>query len=112
MKKQDFAYFQKCVVKYIELLGVKDFYISVEQDELDEDRAGQCSYDTQNRWALITVDKNIENVSRKAIESVAKHEVLELVLADIRVALDDFYNPLIVDKHIHRVIRRLENALK
>ena len=112
MKKKDFATFKKHVKKWRDKLGVTDWDISVDMDELEPDRAAQCQYENQNRYALITVDKDTENATSRNLEGLAIHEVLELVMADLREALCAFYNTDLVDQHVHRVIRRLENALK
>lgn len=112
MTKKELDTFKKHVSKWSTILGVKDWGISVDMDELAADRAAECQYENQNRFALITIDKELENPSSKNLELTAIHETLELVMADIREALCAFYNESLVDQHIHRVIRRLENALK
>ena len=112
MNKKELSLFKKHVKKWIEILGTKDWGISVKMDEVLPDRASECEYENQNRYAAITIDKDIENPSSRNLEITAIHEVLELVMADIREALCAFYNADMVDKHIHRVIRKLENALK
>ena len=112
MKKKEFDTFKGCVKKWCENLGVKDWAVSVEMESLDSDRAAQCQYESQNRYAIITIDSDIDNPSPKNLDLTARHEVLELVLADIRDALNAYYNSDLVDKHVHRVIRKLENNLR
>ena len=112
MKKKDFDLFKKHVVKWRDLLGLKDWEIHIEKDNLGEDVVGNCLYDLQNRDATISIDKSFKDLTPRIIELVALHECLELLLADTRSALNTLYNEDVTDKHIHRVIRRLENALK
>lgn len=112
MKKKELDLFIKHIRKWSEKLGTKDWGISVEMGELASDRVAECQYENQNRYALISIDKDIEKPSSKNLELTAIHEILELVMADIREALCAFYNDDVVDRHVHMVIRRLENALK
>jgi len=111
MTKKDFAIFKKHVKKWCIELGVKDWGVTADMDELVGNRAAECEYESQNRYSCITIDNGIEDPSSKNLEVVAKHEVLELVMADIRDALCMYYAENFVDKMIHRVIRKLENAL-
>ena len=112
MKKKDFDLFKKHVVKWRDLLGERGWSIKVDADKIAEGRDAECSYDILNRCALITIADNTEGASSKFLEATAMHEILELVMADIRSLMGEFYNENFVDQQIHRVIRRLENALK
>lgn len=112
MTKKDFELFKKRVRYWRDILGARDWGLSVDMGELESDRAAQCAYENQNRYAMITIDKDTENTTRKNLDEAAKHEVLELVMADIREALCVFYNADFVDRQVHRVIRQMENALK
>jgi hypothetical protein len=112
MNKKEFNLFKKHVAKWRQLLGCTDFQVSVDKDETSPDTACTTEYESQNRYALVTIDTETGNCSSKNLELVAIHEMLELLLADIRDALCVFYNEDVVDRHIHRAIRRLENALK
>ena len=112
MNKKELDIFKNEVRKWATNLGLKDWGISVEMDELESDRVAECQYENHNRYAIITIDSAIEKPSRKSLELTAIHETLELVMADIREALCAFYNAEMVDKQVHRVIRTLENALK
>ena len=112
MNQKDFKIFKTYVDKWRIALGVTDWQVSVDVEELEDDRDAQCAFDNQNRCARISSSKSLESPPNKFLEANAIHEVLELVMADIRVALNAYYNDGVVDQHIHRVIRRLENALK
>ena len=112
MTKKEFKTFKKYVRKWLAILGLTDWEVSVQFGKVSEDTACQTLSENQNRLALIRIDEETENASNKNLELIAIHECLELVMADIRDALCSFYNADLVDKNIHRVIRRLENVLK
>ena len=112
MTKKELATFKKHVKKWRKNLGTTDFQVYVEMGETSEDTACSTLYESQNRCALMTIDYDTENATSRNLELIAIHENLELVMADIRDALCVFYNEDLVDKHVHRVIRKLENALK
>jgi len=112
MTKTDFNKFKKYIKKWRINLGITDWEIHVDMDDLEIDRVAQCAYENQNRCALITIDKNLTGMTDRDIEVAAVHELLELTMADVRVSLCAWYNESLVDQQIHRVIRRLENALK
>ena len=112
MTKKDFALFKKRVKHWRNRLGLKDWEISIDKDELDENCVGQCFCEPQNRCATITIDNTIKNLTRRGIDIIALHETLEVLLWDTRDALNTLYNEDATDKHVHRIIRRLENALK
>ena len=110
MNKKQYEHFKKHVKKQCQNLCI-DYHVTVEMEELASDRAAQCCFDVQNRYAEICLDSETESTSLRAIEITATHEVLELLLSDIREALCVFYNIDYVDKMIHRVIRKLESKL-
>ena len=112
MKKEDFDLFKKYVAEQRDILGARGWSLKVDADKITEDVDAECSYDELNRCALITIADNTEGASSKFLEATARHEVLELIMADIRSLMGEFYNENFVDQHIHCVIRKLENALK
>ena len=112
MTKKEFNLFIKHVKKWIHKLGVTDFEVSVHRGDIAESSACETTYNSQNRWAYVNIDSDLENCSSRNLELVAIHEMLELVLADMRDALGVYYSDEVTDKHVHRAIRRIENALK
>ena len=112
MTKKEFNLFKKSVKKWRDRLGLRDWEIAVDKDDLDDNVVGNCFYEPQNRHATISIDKGLKGLTDRGIGLIALHETLELLLADLRNSLDSFYNADMVDKQIHRVIRKLENALK
>ena len=112
MISKDLEKFKKQVREQRDIIGVRDWSIAVDMDELEEDRVAQCSADVQNRCVLITINKTIENPTKEQLEDAARHEVLEISVADIRELLCKFYSWDFVDGILHKHIRRMENALR
>jgi len=47
----------------------------------------------------------------KALESTAMHEMAEVLLCQVRELLLPYYSDKLINTHIHKVIRPLENLL-
>ena len=112
--KEDFEFFQKQVTSYQKQLGLTDWKIYCMHDTEDNALAW-IKRDQEGRCCSIglSVDWSHQKVSRAMIKSSARHEVLHLLLADLRLAgnkrqstAEDF---TIAE---HSIIRRLENAWK
>ena len=112
MNKKDLALFKAHVRKWRDKIGVRDWAISVDASEIDEDRDAECSTDAQNRCVLVSINQQIENTTDKQLNECALHEVLEISLTDIRELMNVFYSWEFVDGIIHQNIRRMENALR
>lgn len=110
MNKKEFKKFKKLALKWRDKLGNHDWCVTVSKDSLDGNQA-ETWYDNQNRWANISIDNN-SDFTEYELEVCAIHEHLELVLADLRELLYFYYEKKLVDRNMHRAIRKLENALK
>lgn len=121
-----YKYFYKRVHYYIELFGLKDYDVYVShQETLDNGNSlGSCLSNNQNRNTTIWIsDKFIQDLIDKKmlpgstlsikdeINNTARHEVLELLLTDLREIGQKLFNFEYVDKQVHITIRRIENAL-
>jgi len=62
------------------------------------------------RKAIICVCDDREKIV--TLEEIAKHECLEILLADIGSLMKSFYSDDVVDDEIHKVINRLMVVLK
>lgn len=110
MKKDRFDLFKRECDKWIKYYGLNNWHVKYE--EMDDDiNSGLCSFDLQNRMAVISLNTNKaeENVNPSLI---AFHEVTELFFARIRyLATERYIQPDEIDDALHECIRTLENCL-
>jgi hypothetical protein len=105
----DLARFKAEFEKWQTALGLSDWDCRFKTEDLDGENA-RCEYRTASRKALLLLDANHEPFAEP--EDCAKHEALELLLADIGVLLAAFYSEDLVSNETHKVINRLMAALK
>ena len=94
--------------RLIMYLGLRDWdcvYIIREAD----DRNAGIEYNPSTRKALFILASNREEY--KTLYELAKHEVLELLLADLCTLLGPFYSDILIDNETHKVINRLVFAI-
>ena len=109
--KSDFEFFKKWVLFYQKELGLTDWKIYFEHEKADGCMA-YINRDHTGRCCTIGLSKDWKHhpVSRDQIKTSARHEVLHLLLADLRHA-GDIRQTTDEDFSIaeHSIIRRLEN---
>ena len=109
--KEDYEYFQKQVTSYQKQLGLTDWKIYFEH-YTHENSMAWIKRDQEGRCCTIglSIDWAHQKVSRDMIKSCARHEVLHLLLADLRLAGNKRQT---TDEDFtiaeHSIIRRLEN---
>jgi len=107
-KAKDLAVFEYSVGTWIKKLGLFDWDKKVMEDD-ETGCNGHVMLNPVTRKATIFLCKNREGFV--TIEEIAKHECLEIMLADIGFLLKSFYSDDVVDDEIHKVINRLMIAL-
>jgi hypothetical protein len=95
--------------KWIDKLGLYDWDCKFAQIN-KEGANGHCILNPNSRKATICLCEPIEEIV--TIEEIAKHEVLEILLADVGFLLASFYNETVVSDELHKVINRLMVVLK
>ncbi len=117
-KSENVKLFKIWVYKYINFFDLSDWEITIEEliekyiratvlwDEMASNRIANFYYEKE--W--------IENnkLTKDEIQRVAFHEVLELLLANLRVFSVEHKEKISsreVDTEIHRIIRKLENKV-
>jgi hypothetical protein len=118
MTKKQLSTFAKAVCKWQDLLGVKDWEITIKLDDRPQPDGssdeGWCDYKLNGRVATIALMKYMPYpMTDTAIKKLAFHEVFHLVLADLdRMAMTDKpYGPNAVDRECHKIIAKLVNLL-
>jgi hypothetical protein len=107
--KKDIQTLDAEVRKWINRLGLYDWDCKV--GVLNKEGAnGHVILNPDSRKATVCLCNPIEEIV--TIEEIAKHEVLEILLADIGFLLSSYYTENIVSDEIHKVINRLMVALK
>lgn len=112
--KKHFDLFKKESLKYIDLLGLREYDILFKHVTLQDSLAG-CDVYWQSRHAILYLGKDWNDtnfdLTDQEIKRTAFHEVLEILLMPIR----DYANkrnctPELVDCEIHRIIQTLLNT--
>lgn len=100
--------FRKAVKKYLRHYGLLNFTFTFEIKKLPDGSEAQCEYNVgEARGACFRVD---ENARDEAIDELAHHEVLELLLAELATMANETYDSKQVDRESHKVIYSVMNA--
>lgn len=106
---KDFDIFVKHCEHYRKVLHLNDWDIAYKMTDL-EDCEAQTSLQNMTRKALVKLNKEREGIA--GMKYLARHECLEILLADIRFFLGSFYSDGLVDDEIHKVINKLMEVVK
>lgn len=112
--KRQFEIFEREIKKWINLFGLNDWEIYIEQDDLEEDVEATCQWDKDNRLCYMKFAKAWDNdsvkLTPKEIRATAFHEVLHLLFADIHdMAHGRYVVASDIDAAIHAIIKNLQN---
>lgn len=114
-KEKRVELFKKCVRRYIEIFGLRDYEVFIDE-QLNSNVRASCSWHDMNDGAqqlsIFYSKQWIEDEKRnnKEIDKVAFHEVCEGLLSEINnLCYERFIQEREVRTAIHRIIRRLEN---
>jgi len=112
-----FAYFEKRVKYWQDRFGLGDWQIEVDHDDLRGEegeivKGGTFTHDNgQHTTIMLGKEWDVYKISQKSLNSTARHEVLEVVLNDLRKAAAQSMAWDRVDKLVHAVIHRIEKAI-
>lgn len=107
-KNNDLETFGKEVEKWISKLGLYDWDTRcIIEDKISAN--GHVYLNPISRKATVCLCENRESIV--TLEEIAKHEALEILLADIGNLLQSYYSNDLIDDEIHKVINRLMIAL-
>ena len=105
---QKFEIFVESCKKYINMLHLNNFFVTFEEQEDLEYGKGEIQFNSVEKLAIIRMDsEECDDPVR-----IAKHEVLELLLADISHELGQFVSQERIDELTHSVIHRLERVIE
>lgn len=111
--KKALTLFQDNVLKFMAYFSLMEWEPVVAIVDNDDIR-GQCRTDPPARIAYFDLGKSWitqQDPPEIEIRRTAFHEVLELLLIELRSYADESTNDEIVDGAIHRVIRIFENTI-
>jgi hypothetical protein len=111
MEKDEKVFKAECI-KYINKLHLNDWDIGylIDNGINDFNRAnGYVMLNPEGRKATICLCENREK--NASIEKIAKHECLEILLADIGFLLKRYYSEEVIENETHKVINKLMVAL-
>jgi hypothetical protein len=100
--------FKEACIKWTDKLGLYDWDRGYLYDT-PEGSNGHVLLNPNSRKATICLCKNREEFVK--IDNVAKHEALEILMADIGFLLKRYYSEELIDDEIHKIINRLMVAL-
>ena len=115
--KKHFQYFEKRVRHWIKILNLNNYDLDIVHDFIDIDRwplAGGCSRNKGARNATIWLGKDWRDqpINNKALNSVALHECLELLLFDlVEMISTRFMDAANIEPERHNIIQTLIKAL-
>lgn len=103
------AIFEAEARKWIQRLGLLgwNYYFCIEENSSE----ASVYWNIQSKAAKIVLPKELHSEDAECLQSLAFHEVCELLLAPVVQRLYEFYSHSYIDELTHDVIRRLENAV-
>lgn len=107
--EKDLKIFSDHCEYWIKKFGLFDWDWRCAIDDDDDSTNANVLLNPDGRKAYISLCTNREDVI--TIEQLAKHEVCEILLADVGLMLEKYYPRQIVDDEIHKIINRLVRVL-
>lgn len=118
LNKEHFKDFVECCEHYQKLLGLFDFAIRYTFEDVPPSDGKMTVASTLsceiNRNARIRLNKNwVQNEppTYAVLKKAALHEMLEVLMGDVRRDMLHTFSWMHVDSKIHRVIRSIEHAM-
>jgi hypothetical protein len=111
--KQKINFFKSEAKRFIAIHGLINYAVFFDSDENPECRAS-CEMPDSNRQLTIGYNETWlrQTDDCDEISKTAYHEVIELLLAKLRLMASEkesYYSNVMIDEEIHRIIRLLEN---
>lgn len=106
--RSDFAYFEKCVRKWVRKLGLTAWDVTVVFGDTDADALADCLCHLQQNSCTIRLSDDFETSrkwTKREIEATALHEVLEMKYSRIRAFASQGIAEQLVDEEVHRLIQ-------
>lgn len=112
----DFARFERAVRDYMSALGIHDWAVTIQHDQIGEGIMAQVQYKALGKSACFRLTKHTEfdYGLDKTPERLALHEVLHLLLADFcetSAKLADSTHDLVIARE-HEVLHKLMRVIK
>jgi hypothetical protein len=107
--EEDFAEFIRHCQKYIKKLHLNDWDIAFKMTEIEGAEAG-CDLHPNTRKALVKLSKEREGIA--GLRYLARHECLEILLADMTLLMSASFSKDLVSDESHRVINELMEVIK
>lgn len=108
----DYQLFKSVARETIQKLGLTNWAVGFQFKKLDSDTYAECSWNYQGKVATMRLNsRELETIDGHSVEASAKHEVCELLLADLSAMCNYGFARDRVEEAIHEVIRRLEVVL-
>ena len=110
--KKDFEIFKKECQLWIRKLGLSDWEVIFCFEALVGNDA-QCNWNVDSRTAVIYLNVELDICTQSYVKILARHEIFELLLADISSFSRRRYNvnEIDIERAGHIIISRLENML-
>jgi hypothetical protein len=114
--QKQFKFFEKCVYKWINFFGIKEFNVEVEFIEaIKNDCVANCRAGYKNKNAMIGLSTQYDKpsiFSKNNLDIYALHEVLHLLLWDFSaVGQSRYVEENEFENKEHEIIQKLINAL-
>jgi hypothetical protein len=106
---KDLKEFTKHCEYYLSILHLGNWDVAFQLGEEGSDANARCQYDVTAQKAVMILSEDHEHPV--PIKDLAKHECLELLLADMATKLASYYSDLVIDRASHRVINRLMKVI-
>lgn len=107
-----FALFRKHCQKFIDQFGLRQYEVT-HTHKRDMEAVSNCFVDPESAIVIMNFASDwgmLTPLDEKAIKRAAFHEVMELLLWELRQAMRAFFSEEVVNKKIHAVIRTWENV--
>ena len=94
---------------YLSILNLGNWDVAYQLGEVDSDANAKCQYDVVAQKAVMILSADHEKLV--PLKDLAKHECLELLLADMATKLAAYCSDNVIDRASHRIINRLMKVI-
>jgi len=113
--KKHFEHFKKCFLIYANMWGLKEWRFDFVHDDCGL-ALSTVNYDTSNKVVTVAFCREsgrLPPLTMKEVRETAKHEVHEMVVAELSVlAHDRFTTEDEIVRVRHTLVRRMDNVVK
>jgi hypothetical protein len=111
--EEHFEIFKTEVEKWIDILGLQEWELSIRFDNIEGQPLAQVRYDVEARDATILLGKSWNREpTNYEIKDAAQHEVLELMLGELYPYYGRGFPEWMINTAIHNIVQKILNTIR